>query len=203
MSGFSARAKLRIYAVVLECIQTALKRRRPQGIESASLSDGTQKYLVDNYLALGFYVGTLATRNSKDRLGPYKTKQGYIWFSVRDPTTGDRKAVFEHREIMANVLGRSLTKEEQVHHKDHNPANNHPDNLVVLTRAEHDLLHPKTPAELLDLVCVGCKKEFKGLARQYRANQLKQGKFGPFCGKSCAGRWGANKDVYPRNRGLL
>lgn len=39
--------------------------------------------------------------------------------------------IMEHRLVMAQKLGRLLTRQEVVHHRDHNPANNHPDNLEL------------------------------------------------------------------------
>lgn len=41
------------------------------------------------------------------------------------------RPIFEHRYIMAQMLGRSLTRDEQVHHRDGNPANNSPSNLEL------------------------------------------------------------------------
>ncbi|CDS48893.1 hypothetical protein [Polaromonas sp. CG9_12] len=39
---------------------------------------------------------------------------------------------------MERILGRYLRPEEEVHHKDGDPTNNHPDNLQVFaTHAEH------------------------------------------------------------------
>lgn len=42
---------------------------------------------------------------------------------------------------MEEILGRSLHKNEVVHHKDEDPTNNNPDNLEVMTRSEHISLH--------------------------------------------------------------
>src|SRR5579859_5582746 len=39
--------------------------------------------------------------------------------------------VMEHRLVMAQKVGRLLAREEVVHHIDHNPANNRPDNLEL------------------------------------------------------------------------
>ena len=46
-----------------------------------------------------------------------------------------------HRAIVEKYLGRELRDDEVIHHKDHNPENNGKDNLQVLTKHEHDILH--------------------------------------------------------------
>lgn len=38
---------------------------------------------------------------------------------------------------MEQKLGRQLSSDEIVHHEDENKKNNHPDNLELMTRAEH------------------------------------------------------------------
>lgn len=45
--------------------------------------------------------------------------------------TGPSKWVMEHRVVMEQVLGRPLTKDERIHHKDGNKLNNVPDNLEL------------------------------------------------------------------------
>jgi len=47
------------------------------------------------------------------------------------------------RRILEYKLGRKLRKDEEAHHKDHNPENDHPDNLEPLTKKEHNILHFK------------------------------------------------------------
>lgn len=50
----------------------------------------------------------------------------------------------EHRFIMSKILGRPLTRNEVVHHKDRNPMNNNPDNLKILqSQKEHIDEHTK------------------------------------------------------------
>jgi hypothetical protein len=39
--------------------------------------------------------------------------------------------VMEHRLVMARMVGRPLTRTEVVHHRDHNPRNNAPENLEL------------------------------------------------------------------------
>lgn len=48
----------------------------------------------------------------------------------------------EHRIVAEEMLGRSLKKNEVVHHIDGNKKNNHPSNLLVLpSQREHAALH--------------------------------------------------------------
>jgi hypothetical protein len=47
----------------------------------------------------------------------------------------------EHRVLAELLLGRKLHSKEVVHHMDHNPKNNSPENLLVLSRSWHNRLH--------------------------------------------------------------
>ncbi len=47
----------------------------------------------------------------------------------------------QHRIVMESILGRRLEKDEIVHHVNGNGRDNRPENLEVLTRAEHSRLH--------------------------------------------------------------
>jgi len=53
----------------------------------------------------------------------------------------DGKKIAEHRHVVEQREGRKLARNEIVHHVDGNPLNNDPDNLVILTRSEHQRLH--------------------------------------------------------------
>ena len=60
-------------------------------------------------------------------------KGGYISIWV-----DGRGRIAEHRYMMEQMIGRRLTQEEVVHHKDKNTGNNHPDNLQLFpSNAEH------------------------------------------------------------------
>lgn len=47
----------------------------------------------------------------------------------------------EHRTVMEKRLGRNLSFNEVVHHKDNDKRNNDPDNLELMTRSEHSRHH--------------------------------------------------------------
>lgn len=53
----------------------------------------------------------------------------------------DGKAGFEHKFIVEQKLGRSLTNNEDIHHLDGNKLNNHLNNLIVLSKSDHSKLH--------------------------------------------------------------
>lgn len=51
--------------------------------------------------------------------------------------------ILEHRYIMSEMLGRPLTDDEIVHHKDGNKLNNSPGNLELTDRSSHTSHHNK------------------------------------------------------------
>lgn len=64
-------------------------------------------------------------------------EQGYVFVQHN----GERRAL--HRVIAEQREGRRLRADEVVHHVDHNPLNNDPSNLVVMSRSEHIGLHAR------------------------------------------------------------
>ena len=85
------------------------------------------------------------------------------------------------------MLGRPLRSDEHVHHKNHIRWDNRPENLEVIPASEHLRQHAR-PKEYITIVCPMCGKVARLLASDVRRHR-KAGKKGPFCGKSCAGRW--------------
>ena len=67
------------------------------------------------------------------RGGRYINSDGYVKVQARGhPAAHSRGSyVAEHRLVMEKVLGRLLRKDETVHHKNGNKADNRPENLEV------------------------------------------------------------------------
>jgi hypothetical protein len=63
--------------------------------------------------------------------------------SVKSTTYRKLHGRHEHRAIGEQIVGRPLRSDEHVHHIDGNRHNNAPENLAVLTAAEHAALHAK------------------------------------------------------------
>jgi hypothetical protein len=127
------------------------------------------------------------------RTGPYATSGGHLFWSDVSPD-GSKKTVLVHREMMEQYLGRTLSQTEVVHHKNGNPADNRIENLEVKQRGQHTRDHRPAP-EMIDLVCAWCGVRKAWLARQVRSNQTVKGRKGPFCDKSCAGKWSRQQQI--------
>ena len=54
---------------------------------------------------------------------------------------GKAKYQREHRVIMERLIGRKLSREEEIHHVDGNSLNNNIENLLLIKRSEHAKLH--------------------------------------------------------------
>lgn len=111
-------------------------------------------------------------------------KGDYDYAVVRGhPHASKHGYVLHHRIIMENTLGRLLSKEEVVHHKDHNKRNNAPENLEVKgSNSEHSREHSLERGRLwVELICNCC-----GVTFQRFKNRCHNRSF--YCSKSCSGK---------------
>ena len=66
---------------------------------------------------------------------------GYVWVFAPDHPDAVGRYVSEHRLVMETVIGRRIDPVEDVHHINLARADNHPDNLQLMTHGEHMKLH--------------------------------------------------------------
>jgi predicted RNA-binding Zn-ribbon protein involved in translation (DUF1610 family) len=118
--------------------------------------------------------------------GPYDRKDGrqHVIVIFKD---GSRKTVSYPKYLVEKRLDRYLTDDETVDHLDGDPSN-----LQVLSRSEHIKLDVKR-LNVQQFPCPMCGEEFElvGPKLSKAIQNRKQGKSGPFCGRSCAGKYGA------------
>lgn len=137
--------------------------------------------------------------------GGKKNNNGYVMIWKSDHLHCDSQGyVREHRLVMEKSLGRYLNKDEVVHHINGNRGDNRLENLQLLSKKEHDLIHLKdstrhkmpkghvpwnkglvgvmpTPwnkglLKRIILICRNCKLEFSVAPCRKEAI---------FCGKKC------------------
>lgn len=83
---------------------------------------------------------------------------GYVFIKKKEhPNSRSGGYVAEHRLVMEKKIGRYLTKDEIVHHKNGVKTDNKIENLCLMTRSQHTRLHCFVPKEY---VCKYCHKKF-------------------------------------------
>lgn len=127
-------------------------------------------------------------------LGPYKRKDGRMhvciqigvknWITVSYP-----------KFWMEKHLGRYLTNDEHVHHKDENSANNDPSNFELRQRSEHLSEHGTKYVNDEEVICFWCEKKFKlnPKRQSIRFRDQNRDKVGPFCSRRCSGLYGQSQ----------
>ena len=145
---------------------------------------------------------------------PYNTlwKNGYIVVNpegrrnvILFNTQFDRSTVSYARYLMSVKLGRFLTDQEEVDHKDDNKTNDDPNNLQILTpeqnREKREKHYLNNVQQKFDLECPNCGKSFTLTEREMggRITQIqKNGYTGLiYCSRSCSSIF--NKILKPGN----
>ena len=119
--------------------------------------------------------------------GPY-TKNNNRKIVIVVDRNGKKRTVSYPKWIMQVHLQRDLDPDlETVDHWDSNIDNNDVSNLRLVPRAEHSANDTRR-VKLLDLNCAWCDKQFNRSPRLIR-DKAKKKKAGPFCSRSCAGRY--------------
>jgi hypothetical protein len=122
--------------------------------------------------------------------GPYKNSEGrYFIIIIFD--NGKRRTVSYPKYIMEQYLGRELDPDkETIDHIDGDFTNNNLSNLRIINRSDHAKNDVKR-VKLGNYICPQCNKQFKAKCKDVDHNR-KNGKAGPFCSRSCAGKYSAN-----------
>lgn len=113
---------------------------------------------------------------------------GYIYIPLGDhPWVRKSGVIGEHVKVMEKHIGRRIRRNEVVHHKNEDRSDNRFQNLQLMTRVKHTVLHRSIHPKVR--VCKACGSEFRPNPTN-RANQV-------FCDRKCAG---AFRSVHPKQR---
>jgi len=119
--------------------------------------------------------------------GPYKRKDGRQIVIVVE-RNGKRRTVSYPKWILELQLGRKLDPNlETVDHIDSDFNNNSISNLRIMPRDQHSADDTRR-VKKVKFECAWCGKEFERSPRLIR-DKAKKGKAGPFCSRTCAGRY--------------
>ncbi len=89
---------------------------------------------------MAYRIDTLGRRRHKREA--FINSKGYMLiYRPSHPCAMYHGYVYEHRLVVEEKIGRFLKIDEEVHHKDDDRLNNHPDNLEIVSEKDHQRLH--------------------------------------------------------------
>jgi DNA-directed RNA polymerase subunit RPC12/RpoP len=118
--------------------------------------------------------------------GPYKRREDNRAIVQIHYLDGTKTTQLYAKYLLEQNLGRHLTIDETVDHKDENPLNDSIDNLQILSLSNN--IKKSKPIEYMEFICPNCNKEFEIRAIQYKNSQIYHKNAGPYCSKRCAGK---------------
>lgn len=90
--------------------------------------------------------------------GEYINEDGYkMILDTRHPNAYGSRYVLEHRLIMEKAVGRYLTKDEVIHHINKNRQDNRIENLEIVDRSKHNVIHFTVYKK--DRICYNCNSK--------------------------------------------
>lgn len=100
-------------------------------------------------------------RHEADRVArvPFKMRKGYrlIYVGRDHPMADGDGNAYEHRIVLSRHLGRVLSRDEHVHHKNGVKTDNRPENLELTTISEHMATHRRVEGWATNFdACITC-----------------------------------------------
>lgn len=134
-----------------------------------------------------------------DKIAVYQNKDDRFRAYIKS----EKRVISYPRILMEEKIGRPLDQTEQVHHLNEDVTDNDPDNLSIELLGPHQKMHADSNRKYHDTIaiCAYCRKLFLWTAEAQRDFDGRRSKlikrniplqFGPFCSRTCSGKFGAD-----------